>query len=360
VPEQDGQDRSERATPKRREDEREKGNVAKSQDLSAVSVLLAGIFGLQIFSVKLYQVIVGYLGQTYGNLNDFPLTVESFPEQTVESLKYLIPGIGPVLLLIVAVGLIVNYAQVGALIARKAMIPDFKRISPLRGIKNLFSLRSVVELIKGLLKMSIVGFIAYRVVTSHMEDYWMLADFSIKQIFSFTLSVMWEIAVKGAAALIFIAALDYAYQRYDYEKRLRMTKQEVKDESKQYENPEIKSRIRGVQRQLARRRMMSAVPEATVVVTNPTHIAIALKYDPKEKSDAPIIVAKGIRKTAQKIKEIARAHGVPVIENKPLARSLWETTEVGMEIPIIFYQAIAEILAQVYKMKKTQPKSLSA
>ncbi len=360
MPESDGQDRTEKATPKRREEEKEKGNVAKSQDLSSVAVLIAGLVGLQIFSVRLFQVLSDYFRQTYGNLSTFTVNVDTIQGQVIDSLTFIMPGVIPVLIIITLIGIGANYAQVGPVFAKKALIPDVKRISPLKGVKNLFSLRSLVELAKGIVKMLIVGWIGYRIIVNHMEDYWTLASLSIMQIFVFIMKLMYEIAIKGAVALIAIAALDYAYQRYDYEKRIKMTKQEVKDEAKQYENPETKGRIRGIQRQLARRRMMAAVPEATVVVTNPTHIAIALKYEPKEKSDAPIVVAKGIRKTAQKIKEIAREHGIPVIENKPLARSLYESTDVGMEIPFIFYQAIAEILAQVYKMKNMKPASASA
>jgi len=158
--------------------------------------------------------------------------------------------------------------------------------------------------------------------------------------------------LKVAIVLLFIAGADYGYQRWQHLKNLRMTKQEVKDEYKEYENPQIKGRIRSMQRQLARRRMMAAVPSATVVVTNPTFIAVALKYEPKNKSDAPVVVAKGQRKIAEKIRAIAQEHDIPIIENKPLARSLYESVDVGMEIPTAFYQAVAEILVQVYKMKR--------
>lgn len=358
MPEQDGQDKTEKATPKRREDEKEKGNVAKSQDLSSVAVLLAGIFGLQIFSVKLFKVITELIRETYSNLHTFTVTQQTLQEQTIDMLLFVLPAVVPVLIIIMIVGIVVNFAQVGVVFASKAMAPDFKRISPLKGLKNLFSLKSIVELFKGLVKMGIVGWVGYSIIRNHFGDYWTLASLTVYQIFNFIMSLMYEIALKGAMALIIIAILDYAYQRYEYEQRIKMTKQEIRDEAKQFENPETKGRIRSVQKQLSRKRMMSAIPEATVVVTNPTHIAIALKYDPQEKSDAPTVVAKGIRKTAQRIKEIAYANDVPVIENKPLARQLYDTTEVGMEIPIIFYQAIAEILAQVYQMNKLKKSAI--
>jgi len=177
------------------------------------------------------------------------------------------------------------------------------------------------------------------------------------ELLAFFGKVFLEIGIKTGVVLLILALFDFVYQRWQYEKSLKMTKQEVKEENKQHEgNPEIKSRIRSVQKEMSRKRMMAAIPDATVVVTNPVFIAVAIRYKPQKQSDAPIVVAKGKRKIAQRIKEIARENNVPIVENKPLARSLYETTPLGVEIPVIFYQTVAEILAQIFqKRQKKNP-----
>jgi len=210
-----------------------------------------------------------------------------------------------------------------------------------------------VELVKGILKIVIITFIAYSVVNKYQDEYLFLATKSISEIVGFAVSVIFEMGIKIGIALIFMAVADFAYQKWEHEKSLKMTKQEVRDETKQQEgDPKIKSKIRSKQYEMAATRMMSAIPEASVVVTNPTFIAIALKYNPEISSDAPKVIAKGKRKVAEKIKKIAMENDVPIIENKPLARSLFDACEVGNEIPFDYYQAVAEILAELMKSKK--------
>jgi flagellar biosynthesis protein FlhB len=350
--EKDGQDKTEKATSKRREEARDEGQVAKSIDLNSVGVLLMGVIGLQIFGGKLILAMTDFMRETYLNLTSIKITISSLPYQTVETFRFVFPAFALVLGLVFLAALIMNISQVGLKISKKALIPKFNKINPISGIKRLFSVRSIVELLKGLVKMAIVGFIGYRVIMKNFDDFFLLANMSIWEILSFAGMLMLELAIKVIFILIIVGIADYAYQRYEHEKQLKMTKQEVKDENKQYENPEIKGRIRSKMVEGVRRRMMAAVPDATVVVTNPTHLAIALQYKPENKSDAPKCVAKGKRKVAEKIKEIALAHNVPIIENKPLAWQLYDVLEPGMEIPIVFYQAVAEILAQVYSQKK--------
>jgi flagellar biosynthetic protein FlhB len=225
----------------------------------------------------------------------------------------------------------------------------------------MFSTSSLVELAKGILKISLVAYISIYVITSHIDEFYLLAFNSIPGTMNYLGNVMFDLTMKIGLLLIVIGVSDYAYQKYEHTKNLKMSKQEVKDEAKQYEgNPEVKGKIKQAQRQIARSRMLKVVPDATVVVTNPTFIAIAIQYEPVNKSDAPKVLAKGKRKLAQKIKEIARSNGVPVIENKPLARSLYDYVQPGSEIPVFFYEAIAEILAEVYKMNKTKvPKAVA-
>lgn len=347
------QDRTEKPSPKRRRDATEKGNVAKSQDMNSVAVLFGGITVLSMAGGKLLESIAEVTIGIYRNSMGIVLTPDSAPVYAAQSLKMFASMIAPILIVLLITGVAINVAQVGFVFAKKAMVPKFSKLSPLKGLKRMFSMRSIVELLKGVFKILIVGTVGYMVIRKHLDEYWLLSFSSIGETMTYLGSMLLELSIKIGLVLIVIAIADFAYQKYDHEKNLKMTKQEVKEESKQYEgNPEIKSKLKSMQQQTARARMLAVIPDATVVVTNPTHIAIALKYDPVQKADAPKVLAKGKRKIAQKIKEIAKSNDIPVIENKPLARSLYETTEPGMEIPIIFYEAVAEILAEVYRMNK--------
>ena len=346
------QDKTEKATPRRRDKAREEGNVARSQDLNSIAVLFAGIMALRFLMPQMVSKMTDFIRYTYGNFASTSITPNSLQGQSLAVVQYFIPVLALILLIIMFSGISINIVQTGFVFSAKSLTPKLDKLNPLEGIKRLFSLRSLVEMIKGILKMIIVGLYGLAIVKKHLLEFWALSNMSVAGILVFIVRVMFELFVKIGFVMIILGVADYIYQRWSYEKKLKMTKQEVKDEMKQQENPELKGRIKSVQRQLARRRMMAAIPSATVVVTNPTHIAVALKYEPKEKTDAPKIVAKGQRKIAERIKAIARENNVPVIENKPLARTLFETLEVGMQIPAVFYQAVAEILAQIYKMKR--------
>ncbi len=210
-------------------------------------------------------------------------------------------------------------------------------------------------MLKGIVKIVILALIGYWVIMKYQDAYLLLPNRSVSEILAFLGTVLMDLTIKVGIALLIMAVADYAYQRYEHIKGLKMTKQEVKDETKQYEgDPQMKGRIRGKQMELARQRMMQDIPEATVVVTNPTHIAVALKYEPETNADAPKVIAMGKNKLAQRIKEIAREHDIPVIEDKLLARSLFKACEIGDEIPMALYQAVAEILTQVYQANKSK------
>ncbi len=356
MPEQAGQDKTEKATPRRREEAREEGNVARSMDVNSVVVLLMGILTIKFIGDNMLSGISDFMRGTYQTISATSLTIESVPKQAQSGIGKIILILMPVLGMIMAGGLAANFAQVGIGFSSKALKPKFSKISPAKGIKRIFSAKSLVELAKGFFKILIVGGIGYSVIKGHLPEYLELAGKTPWMILSFISVVLFELSIKIVVALIFLAGADYTWQKYEYEKNLKMTKQEVKDELKQFEgNPEIKSRIRSAQQAASRNRMMQAIPDATVVVTNPIHLAIVLKYEPTDKTDAPKIVAKGQRKTAERIKEIASEAGVPIIEDKPLAQTLFKTLEVGMEIPSIFYQAVAEILAQVFQMQRNNP-----
>jgi len=346
------QDKTERATDRRRQLAREEGNVFKSMEVNSVAVMFAGIIALKYLMPALYDILRRFMREIYQSAGMFTLTSESIRILVIKTLLWLLPVIAPIFLVIMAVALASNIGQSGFVFSSKALMPRLDKLDPFKGLKNLISLRSLVELLKGVLKIGLVGWVSWVIVKKRLDEFWLLAEVTPWQLTTFITELIFNLFVKVGLVMVVLAAADFAYQKWNYEKNLRMTKQEVKDEFKQYENPEIKGRIRSIQRQVARRRMMTAVPTATVVVTNPTHIAVALKYEPKQKTDAPVIVAMGQRKVAEKIKEIAREHGIPIIENKPLARSLFDSLRVGMQIPMVYYQAVAEIFAQVYRLKK--------
>lgn len=332
---------------------KEKGNVAKSADLNSVAVLFMGILALQFIAPDLMDHLMRFTTETYRSLTSIDLDADKITPQISYVIMMFAAMMAPILVLLLIAGLAANIGQVGFLYARKAMVPSFEKINPLKGIKRMFSMRSLVETLKGIIKIIIVASVAYFVLTKHLADYLVVANMTALQVVTFLGSMFLELGMKVGFALLILAIADYAYQKYEYEKSLKMTKQEVKDEQKQYEgSAEVKGRIRSAQRQASRKRMMAQIPDATVVVTNPTFIAVALKYDPQKRGDAPKVVAKGKRKLAERIKLIAKENDVPIIENKPLARGLYEIVEVGMDIPFMFYQVVAEVIVQVYKMKQ--------
>lgn len=358
---QSAQDKTEQATPKRLEDAKDKGNVAKSQDLNSVVLLFAGIFAISFSAKEITLAFTDLTMNVYVNGGDMMLTKDTVSFYAAEFMKFFATVVGPIMVSLVLAALVVNYAQVGFMIAKKALSPKFEKINPAKGLKRMLSTRSLVELAKGILKIALVAYIGFSVIRSHIDEIWLLAFDTVPGTLSYLGMVLYDLTVKIGLLLIVIGVADYAYQKYDHTKGLKMTKQEVKEEAKQYEgNAEVKGKMKQAQRQASRARMLQVVPDATVVVTNPTFIAIAIRYEPSTKSEAPKVLAKGKRKLAQKIKDIARANDVPIIENKMLARSLYDYAEPGMEIPAFFYEAIAEILAEVYRMNKSKiPKAVA-
>ncbi len=353
--EDSGQEKTEQPTGRRREEAKDKGNVAKSTELNAVAVLFAAMLAFQATSGLFGATIRRFIVNTYHESSLMQITVESLPGQLMGFMKIMAMLILPFMLIILFAALASNIGQVGFMIAKKALIPDFKRINPVTGLKGKFSSRSIVELVKGIFKVFILALISYSVIDKYASVFLLLANKTSSEILSLIVSVLLELTFKISLALLAMAIGDYAYQKYKHEKELKMTKEEVKEENKQdLGNPEIKKRIKSEQMKQAMQRMFQAIPEASVVVTNPTHIAVALKYEPESSADAPKIVAMGKEKIAERIKKIAREHNVPIIENKPLARGLFASCEIGMEIPAAFYQAVAEILSKIYQANKNK------
>jgi flagellar biosynthetic protein FlhB len=344
------QDKTEQPTGKKLEDARQKGNVAQSREIPSV-LILSGSLGVLFFGGswmlgRLTEVMrVMYLRA--GTLSMMPETLHSlFWEMFLNCIVVLIP----LMLVVMAAGVFGNVAQFGFLFTGEKLSPNLAKLNPISGLKKLISLRSLVDLAKSLVKLLIISGVAYIVIRRYLDQIPGLMQLSIGNIISFIGQVSFQICFYACMVLFLMAVLDFAYTKWQHHQDLKMTKQEVKDEYKQREgDPSVKARIRSVQREMARRRMMEAVPEATVVITNPTHLAIALKYE--EGMHAPTVVAKGAGFLAQKIKTIAVENDVPLVENKPLARTIFKSTEIGDYIPAELYRAIAEILAYVFRLK---------
>jgi len=259
--------------------------------------------------------------------------------------------LGPLFALLMVVAFAVNVVQVGFKISPKAIEPKLDKLDLIKGSKNIISMKSLVKFFKDSIKLTVIGIVAYKTIEGQFDSFFLLPDMSIIQFATIMGKLTLALALKMGGVIFVIAVLDYAYQKYEFEKSIKMSKQDLRDEHKDTEgSPQLKSRIRQVQREMARSRMMEAVPLADVVVANPTHIAVALKYDP-EKGEAPFVLAMGERKIAQKIKQIAKDNGVPIVEDKPLARALFKICTIGDMVPQNLFKAVAEILAHVYKLK---------
>jgi len=249
-------------------------------------------------------------------------------------------------------GFIANIAQVGFLFSSEAIMPKFSKIDPMKGLQRLFSTRSLVELVKSVAKILIVGFIAYLTMRSESDKILPLVQYSVPDILAYIGRVSFKILYTTSIVLLALAVFDYVYQKWETDKSLKMTKQEIKEENKQTEgDPLVKGRIRRLQREIARKRMMAQVPKADVVITNPTHFAVAIRYVP-EKMKAPVVIAKGADFLAEKIKEIAKTHNVPIVENKAVAQVLYRMVQIDQVVPETLYKAIAEILVYVYSLKQ--------
>ena len=345
------QEKTEQATPKRLEEARKKGQVAKSRELASAAVLLSSLFtlywGSGFFMTHLCRTLSYYLY----HLSTMNIGVNTIQSVVLLGMKQFFILLGPLFLVITFIALLSNYLQVGALFTWEPIIPKFSKISPMEGLKRLLSLQSLMEFVKSLFKLIVVTWIAWSTVRNQAELLPPLLDETPYQIISCIGMVSFEIFWKSCLAMILLSILDYMYQRWDFAKNLKMTKQEVKEEYKQTEgDPQLKSRIRSIQREIARKRIMQEVPEADVVIISPARLAVALKYIAGT-MDAPYVLAKGAGVISERIRQIARENAIPVVENKPLAHSLYKLVEIGQTIPENLFQAVSDIFAYVYRMK---------
>lgn len=346
------EEKTEEATPRKKQDARKKGQVAKSKEISLALTLLTstiilatlgGFIGNNLKDTLTYFMANGFnIDASYDNLTKLSITV----------IWRTALAILPVAIPIMVMGVFANYIQTGFLLTGETIKPQLSKLNPLNGFKRIFSTRTVVELIKDLAIVSVVGYIGYTFVKDNYEAILNMGNLKVTAVPVIFSQLALGIFLRITLVMIVLALADYLYQRYMHNKDLRMTKQEIKEEYKQDEgDPQIKSKIKQKQREMAMGRMMQQVPNATVVVTNPTHIAVALKYE-EGVDQAPTIVAKGSDHIAIKIKDIAKQNDIPIIENKPLARLIYSEVDIDSPIPMEMYQAVAEILALVYKMKK--------
>jgi flagellar biosynthetic protein FlhB len=342
-------EKTEKATPKRREEARRKGQVAKSQDLSGAVVLLAGIFTLGITGPGMAQRMGDTLTTALQAGAAHDVTAASVGDILMASGRAAALCLAPVVAACAGAAVVTNAAQVGLKPKTQAIKPDPKRINPMSGFKNIFGKNAIFELGKNLVKVAVVATVVLSAVLPHLSDFAGLVGMSPIEFGHGIASQVKGVMMRAAFAYLLIGLVDVFYQRYRHEKSLKMEKQEVKEEAKQQDlPPEVKGAIRRKQREAARARMMAAVPEADVVVTNPTHYSVALKYDGN--SLAPEVIAKGQDLLALRIREIAAEAGVPIVPDPPLARSLNATVEVGQQIPEELFQAVAQVLAYVYRV----------
>jgi len=350
--EEKNQERTERATPKRRRETRKKGQVALSKEVSSAFVLLSSLSIFYFAGPWMFSKIIFLMQETYQNINTLDLNSSSFHFFIIDVMRQFILIISPLLGAIMVTGIISNVVQTGFLFSTEAISFKLSKINPINGFKRLYSLRSLVELVKSLTKITLVGGIAFFLIKSRYDNLLGLIQLDVLNIFTFIGSEASIIGFYTFGFLLVLAIFDYLFQRWHYEKDLKMTKQEVKEEMKHTEgDPKIKARIRSIQQEMSRNRMMAMVPDATVVITNPTHLAVALKYDTNNML-APKVIAKGAGIIAKKIKDIAIENNIPVVEEKNIARVLYKTVEINSYIPIELYHAVAEVIAYVYKLGK--------
>lgn len=350
----DGADKTEEATPKKLSDARKEGQVAKSQELSTAVMLLA------LFVIL--KAAVGYIGtrflryylDTYQAIDVY--SVEDFTPSIASA--FLRNGLVEVLLIClpvfavaVAAAFAVSIAQVKWEVTAKPLKPKFDKFNPLKGFKRIFSKDKVVELVKAVIKIALIFYLAYSDLEEAAGAVVSLYDFGLEQAVVYIGNFVINLGIKISMVYLVVGLADYIYQKFKFKKDLRMSKQEVKDEYKKQEgDPQVKGRIKSKMREVSQRRMMQKLPEADVVITNPTHFACAIKYD-KEVAEAPVLIAKGADYVAQKIKDAAKEYDIPIVENKPLARMLYYNVDLDSEIPQELYQMTAEVLAYVYRLK---------
>ncbi len=346
------QEKTEEATPRRIEKSREDGQTARSKELATMTVLLAGAGGLLMFGASLGASLENIMRESFALEREMVFDTRAMSLLLLDSAWEAVIALMPLMILLLVAAILGPIGIGGILFSGKAIAPKLNRMDPFKGLKRMFSMRALIELVKAVAKVALVMIIAILILDLRTEDLLSIAEEPAIPAMEHVLWTLgWSFFLLACATIV-IAVIDVPFQIYDHQKKLRMTKQEVKDEFKDSEGkPEVKGRIRQLQREMAQRRMMQDVPGADVVITNPTHYAVALKYDQKTMA-APVVVAKGGDEVAFKIMEIARAHKVDVLRTPPLTRAVYHNTEIGGEIPDGLYMAIAQVLAYLFQLRR--------
>ena len=346
-------EKTEKPTPKKLEKARDSGQVAMSKEIATAILFIFGFLSLKIFAGYMYDGSAEVVVHNFSLVEDIDKIFEK--QYVVELILFILLKIFmicmPVFFVLFVLGIITNVIQVGWHPTLEPLKPSFGKLSPIKGFKRLFSVKSLVELIKSLAKIAFVCYIIYNGIIDELPTIKTLMFMNVSKGYMYIGELCVDLGIKVGCYFIIIAIADFIYQKRSHIRKLKMSKQEIKDEYKNMEgDPQVKGQIKQRMRQASMRRMMQQVPDADVIITNPTHYAVALKYD-KEKADAPLVLAKGVDHLARRIKEIAKDNKVEIVENKHLARAFYNTVEVGNQIPPELYQAVADVLAFVYNLK---------
>ncbi len=344
-------EKTEQATPHRRQEARRDGNVARSTDLTAACVMLSAVFLLSVLGMHLLEQLRHALtAMLRGSHALNPTRAGDLGAVAVFASKQFVLAAGPIILLLAAIAVTVTVGQVGFLLTGRPLMPKFSKINPLSGFKRLADVRAAMRLVMNLLKLAAIVFVAMKAIHGNLPSIIKLAELSPMQAFFGAGGIVYDLALKLASLLLVLAIIDYSFERWQRERDMRMSKQDVKEEMKRMDgDPLVKQRRARVARQLALQRIAAAVPQADVIVTNPTHYAVALRYD-ADTMHAPKVIAKGADFMAMRIRQIAIANGVPLVERKSLAQALYKHVAIGGEVPPEFYNAVAQILAYVYRL----------
>jgi flagellar biosynthesis protein FlhB len=352
---EDDSQKTEDPTEKRKAKSRSDGEVAQSQEIKSWMSLLGGAFALLVLAPSVATDIRLISFKFIESPEKISLDLKHLQFTFAEVILETAIAVAPVLLLLMLLAFVANVAQTGFVWAPKKIVPELKKISPLAGLKRMFSLQSVVELIKGILKLSLVTLVGVTVAAPFMTDMSLFIDRSVGDMLDRLLVISVWFTLAAVGVMTAISALDYSYQKAKSIKQQKMSKQEIKDENKQSEgDPQVKARIRQIRMERAQQRMMASVPNADVIITNPTHYAIALKYKMQE-MQAPVLVAKGVDEVAARIRECGEENDVPIVENPPLARALYASVEIDEEVPAEHYMAVAEVIGYVMRMRGELP-----
>ncbi len=344
-------ERTESPSAKRRADFRKKGQVAQSREVQTAAMFSLLLLFWFFFAPVFWGKLEGFIASIWQISGEYDITPSSLMQLAYYLGASLTILLIPLFLIALIIGFFSTFMQIGWLFTTQPLTPDLSKLDPIKGMGRFISKRSFVEIIKSLLKVGLIGWVAFKTLKGEFDKALVLTDIPVSGTLLYLAKTAALIMAKVAAIMIVLAILDYAFVRWEMEEKMKMTKQEQKEEMKETEgDPHIKSKIRSIQQQMARRRMMAAVPEADVVITNPTHVAVAIQYK-VGKMEAPLVLAKGQELVAKKIREIAREHDVPLVENPPVARLLHSKVEVGQTIPEELFKAVAEILAYVYSLK---------